>query len=53
MCTAGAYVMHFGILLLHAQAGIFEFATLAASTGSHRAAAGAAIAAPASWWASP
>ncbi len=29
MCAAGAYVMHFGILLLHAQVGSFEFARIA------------------------
>jgi formate hydrogenlyase subunit 3/multisubunit Na+/H+ antiporter MnhD subunit len=30
MCAAGAYIMHFGILLLHAQTGSFEFATVSA-----------------------
>jgi formate hydrogenlyase subunit 3/multisubunit Na+/H+ antiporter MnhD subunit len=30
MCASGAYVMHFGILLVHAQVGSFEFATIAA-----------------------
>ncbi len=30
MCAAGAYVMHFGILLTHAEIGSFEFAALAA-----------------------
>lgn len=29
MCAAGAYIMHFGILLVHAQVGSFEFATVA------------------------
>jgi len=29
MCTAGAYVMQFGILLLHAQAGSFEMGAIA------------------------
>jgi len=29
MCAAGAYIMHFGILLVHAQIGSFEFATVA------------------------
>jgi formate hydrogenlyase subunit 3/multisubunit Na+/H+ antiporter MnhD subunit len=29
MCASGAYVMHFGILLVHAQVGSFEFAALA------------------------
>ncbi len=30
MCAAGAYIMHFGILLVHAEIGSFEFAALAA-----------------------
>ncbi|USD36394.1 proton-conducting transporter membrane subunit [Ferrimonas sp. SCSIO 43195] len=30
MCASGAYVMHFGILLLHAQIGSFEFAAISA-----------------------
>ncbi len=30
MCTAGAYVMHFGILVAHAQIGSFDMALLAA-----------------------
>ncbi|SKA28066.1 proton-conducting transporter membrane subunit [Consotaella salsifontis] len=29
MCAAGAYVMHFGILVVHAEIGSFEFAALA------------------------
>lgn len=33
MCAAGAYVMHFGILLVHAQVGSFEFATVAERIG--------------------
>lgn len=31
MCASGAYVMHFGILLLHAEVGSFEFAAIAAA----------------------
>jgi formate hydrogenlyase subunit 3/multisubunit Na+/H+ antiporter MnhD subunit len=34
MCAAGAYVMHFGILLVHAQIGSFEFAVLAQKVGT-------------------
>ena len=34
MCAAGAYVMHFGILLVHAQIGSFEFAALADKAGT-------------------
>lgn len=41
MCASGAYIMHFGILLLHAQTGSFEFATVAAQIGSIDASAGA------------
>ncbi len=33
MCASGAYVMHFGILLVHAQVGSFEFATVAEQIG--------------------
>ncbi|WP_263772021.1 proton-conducting transporter membrane subunit [Propionivibrio soli] len=33
MCAAGAYVMHFGILLVHAQVGTFEFAAVAERIG--------------------
>jgi formate hydrogenlyase subunit 3/multisubunit Na+/H+ antiporter MnhD subunit len=33
MCAAGAYIMHFGILLLHAQTGSFEFSVVAAQIG--------------------
>lgn len=29
MCASGAYVMHFGILLVHAEVGSFEFAAVA------------------------
>ncbi len=45
MCAAGAYVMHFGILLVHAQTGSFEFAVLAAKAGAIPPLVGAAIAA--------
>ena len=38
MCASGAYVMHFGILLLHAQVGSFEFAAIAAVAGNSPAA---------------
>jgi formate hydrogenlyase subunit 3/multisubunit Na+/H+ antiporter MnhD subunit len=33
MCASGAYIMHFGILLVHAQLGSFEFATVAEQIG--------------------
>ena len=33
MCAAGAYIMHFGILLVHAQVGSFEFAIVAERIG--------------------
>jgi formate hydrogenlyase subunit 3/multisubunit Na+/H+ antiporter MnhD subunit len=33
MCAAGAYIMHFGILLVHAQMHSFEFAAVAAQIG--------------------
>ncbi|WP_051229258.1 proton-conducting transporter membrane subunit [Paludibacterium yongneupense] len=41
MCASGAYIMHFGILLLHAQTGSFEFATVAAQMSRIDPAAGA------------
>ncbi|HTY04358.1 MAG TPA: proton-conducting transporter membrane subunit [Rhodocyclaceae bacterium] len=44
MCATGAYVMNFGILLLHAQTGSFEFADIAARIGGVDATAGAVIA---------
>jgi formate hydrogenlyase subunit 3/multisubunit Na+/H+ antiporter MnhD subunit len=44
MCAAGAYVMHFGILLTHAEIGSFEFAALAAKAGQIPPAVGAVIA---------
>ncbi|TCN77000.1 proton-conducting transporter membrane subunit [Shewanella fodinae] len=31
MCASGAYIMHFGILVLHAQLGSFEMSVIAAS----------------------
>jgi len=40
MCAGGAYVMHFGILLVHAQMHTFEFATVAAQIGQMDAAVG-------------
>jgi formate hydrogenlyase subunit 3/multisubunit Na+/H+ antiporter MnhD subunit len=40
MCAGAAYIMHFGILLLHAQTGSFEFAAVAAQMGSIDATAG-------------
>jgi formate hydrogenlyase subunit 3/multisubunit Na+/H+ antiporter MnhD subunit len=43
MCAAGAYVMNFGILLLHAQIGSFEFAALADKASTLPPAVGAAI----------
>jgi formate hydrogenlyase subunit 3/multisubunit Na+/H+ antiporter MnhD subunit len=45
MCAGGAYAMHFGILLLHAQTGSFEFAVLAAKAGTIPPLVGMAIAA--------
>ncbi|MDC7785211.1 proton-conducting transporter membrane subunit [Rhodoplanes sp. TEM] len=45
MCASGAYVMHFGILLVHAQIGSFAFADLVARAGSLAPAAGQAAAA--------
>ncbi|MBI5784404.1 MAG: oxidoreductase [Rhodocyclales bacterium] len=41
MCASGAYVMHFGILMVHAQVGSFEFAVVAEQIGSIDATAGA------------
>ena len=43
MCAAGAYVMHFGILLTHAEIGSFEFSALADKAGEIPPAVGAAI----------
>lgn len=34
MCASGAYVMHFGILLLHAQIGSFDMGVIAAHAGA-------------------
>jgi formate hydrogenlyase subunit 3/multisubunit Na+/H+ antiporter MnhD subunit len=45
MCASGAYVMHFGILLTHAQVGSFEFAALAEKVSSISPLAGLVIAA--------
>lgn len=44
MCAAGAYIMHFGILLLHAQTGSFEFGVIAAQIDRIEPAIGAAAA---------
>ncbi len=44
MCAGGAYVMNFGILLLHAQVGSFEFSAIAERIGSVDATAGGLIA---------
>lgn len=44
MCASGAYVMHFGILLLHAEVGSFEFAAIAAAMASIDPIAGAVAA---------
>ena len=41
MCATGAYVMNFGILLLHAQTGSFEFAVVADKIGNIDATVGA------------
>jgi len=43
MCVAGAYVMHFGILLLHAEVGSFDFAVVADGVGRIAPATGAVI----------
>ncbi|MGD0639790.1 MAG: proton-conducting transporter membrane subunit [Roseiarcus sp.] len=43
MCAAGGYVMHFGILLTHAQIGSFEFAATAEKAGTIAPLAGFAI----------
>ncbi len=40
MCAAGAYIMQFGILLVHAQMHTFEFATVAAQIGQMDASVG-------------
>lgn len=40
MCAGGAYIMHFGILLVHSQMHTFEFATVAAQIGQMDAAVG-------------
>lgn len=45
MCASGAYVMHFGILLTHAQVGSFEFAVLSEKVASIAPVAGLVIAA--------
>ncbi len=45
MCAGGAYVMHFGILLTHAQIGSFEFTEIAARIADVAPAMGLAIAA--------
>jgi formate hydrogenlyase subunit 3/multisubunit Na+/H+ antiporter MnhD subunit len=45
ICASGAYVMHFGILLVHAQVGSFEFATLAQKVATFSPIAGFAAAA--------
>ena len=44
MCAGGAYVMHFGILLTHAQIGTFEFTEIAARIADVAPAVGLAIA---------
>lgn len=44
MCASGAYVMHFGILLVHAQLGSFEFAVVAEQIGRVNSGVGAAAA---------
>jgi formate hydrogenlyase subunit 3/multisubunit Na+/H+ antiporter MnhD subunit len=41
MCTSGAYIMQFGILLLHAQLGTFEMSAIAAGIDQVAPAAGA------------
>ena len=43
MCAAGAYVMNFGILLLHAQTGSFEFSVVTARAMDIAPATGLAI----------
>jgi formate hydrogenlyase subunit 3/multisubunit Na+/H+ antiporter MnhD subunit len=40
MCAGGAYIMHFGILLVHSQMHTFEFATVAAQIGQMNPAVG-------------
>ncbi|TBW36631.1 oxidoreductase [Siculibacillus lacustris] len=44
MCAGGAYVMHLGILLVHAQIGSFEFSALAAQVDTIPPLVGLAIA---------
>ncbi|MCR6629128.1 MAG: oxidoreductase [Magnetospirillum sp.] len=43
MCTAGAYVLHFGILLAHAHLGSFQMAALAAQAPALPAGVAAAL----------
>jgi formate hydrogenlyase subunit 3/multisubunit Na+/H+ antiporter MnhD subunit len=45
MCASGAYVMHFGILVVHAQVGSFEFSVLADKVGAVEPVAGLVAAA--------
>lgn len=45
MCAAGAYVMHYGILLTHAELGSFEFSVIADKIATLSPALGFAIAA--------
>lgn len=40
MCASGAYIMHFGILLVHAQVGSFEFAVVASQVARFTPAVG-------------
>jgi formate hydrogenlyase subunit 3/multisubunit Na+/H+ antiporter MnhD subunit len=44
MCAGGAYVMHYGILLTHAEIGSFEFEAVRAAIGSINPAVGVVIA---------
>lgn len=44
MCAGGAYVMHLGILLTHAQVGSFEFTEIAARIGEVGPTVGATVA---------
>lgn len=44
MCASGAYLMHFGILLTHAEIGSFEFSALAEKVGTISPLAGLVIA---------
>ncbi|MDR3518170.1 MAG: proton-conducting transporter membrane subunit [Azospirillaceae bacterium] len=41
MCSSGAYIMHFGILLVHAQLGTFDMAAVSAHIGDMTPVAGA------------